>query len=73
VDTSDCTTISTLYLVEVEKNSKIVILDSFQTIIPATGMLSATEPDSKIKFIVSNIEEIGDAKEVHDIFHTGNG
>ena len=55
--------------VEIEKDFKIVILEPFKTIILVTGTFSAVEPDGTIKFIVSNSEEIGDAKEVPDIFH----
>jgi 2,4-dienoyl-CoA reductase-like NADH-dependent reductase (Old Yellow Enzyme family)/thioredoxin reductase len=55
--------------VAVEKDSKLVILESFQTIILASGMLSVAGPDDTVKSLVSNIEVIGDAWKVGDIFN----
>lgn len=54
--------------VEVEKDGKLVILDPFQTVILASGMLPAPEPGDILKSLVPGVEVIGDAREVHDIF-----
>jgi hypothetical protein len=40
----------------------------FQTVILASGMVSAPAPDEEIRKSVSKIEIIGDAREVQDIF-----
>ena len=54
--------------VEVEKDGEILILEPFQTVIMASGMLSAPEPDDEIKKVITNIEIIGDADNVKDTF-----
>ena len=54
--------------VEVEKNGEILSLEPFQSVILASGMLSAPEPDDEIKKVIENIEIIGDAGNVKDIF-----
>jgi 2,4-dienoyl-CoA reductase-like NADH-dependent reductase (Old Yellow Enzyme family)/thioredoxin reductase len=54
--------------VAVEQDEKTVILDPFQTVILASGMLPAQGPDRELKSLVSKIEVIGDAREVNDIF-----
>ena len=54
--------------VEVEKDGEILSLESFQSVILASGMLSAPEPDDEIKNIIENIEIIGDARNVQDTF-----
>jgi 2,4-dienoyl-CoA reductase-like NADH-dependent reductase (Old Yellow Enzyme family)/thioredoxin reductase len=54
--------------VEVEKDKESMALEPFQTVILASGMRSATEPDEGIKKNLSSIEVIGDAHEVQDIF-----
>ena len=56
------------HCVEVEMDGKQVILDPFQTVILASGMLPAAGPDEEMKALVSRIEVIGDAREVNDIF-----
>lgn len=55
--------------VEMEKDSKVLLLEPFQTVILASGMLSAVGPDDTIKTSVSAVEVIGDAWSVRDIFH----
>lgn len=54
--------------VEVEKDGEILSLEPFQSVILASGMLSAPEPDDEIKNIIENIEIIGDARNVQDTF-----
>jgi len=54
--------------VEVEKDGEILSLESFQSVILASGMLSAPEPDDEIRNIIENIEIIGDARNVQDTF-----
>jgi pyridoxal biosynthesis lyase PdxS len=54
--------------VEIEKDGEILSLEPFQSIILASGMLSAPEPNDEIKKMVSNIEIIGDASNVKDTF-----
>jgi hypothetical protein len=54
--------------VEVEKDGEIVSLEPFQSVILASGMLSAPEPDDEIKKAINNIEIIGDADTVKDTF-----
>jgi hypothetical protein len=54
--------------VEVEKDGKILSLGSFQSVVLASGMISAPEPADEIKNAVDNIEIIGDAGNVKDIF-----
>lgn len=54
--------------VEVEKDGEMMTLKPSQTVISASGMLSSPEPDEDVKKVVANIEVIGDASEVQDIF-----
>ena len=54
--------------VEVEKDGERLSLDPFQSVILASGMLSAPEPDDEIKKVIANIEIIGDASNVQDTF-----
>jgi len=54
--------------VEVEKDGEILSLEPFQSVILASGMLSAPEPDDEIRNIIENIEIIGDARNVQDTF-----
>jgi 2,4-dienoyl-CoA reductase-like NADH-dependent reductase (Old Yellow Enzyme family)/thioredoxin reductase len=54
--------------VEVEKDGEIMSLEPFQSVILASGMLSAPEPDDEIKKVINNIEIIGDADNVKDTF-----
>jgi hypothetical protein len=54
--------------VQVEQDGKRLFLEPFQTVVLASGMLSAADPDEKIKSAVSKIEVIGDAREVQDVF-----
>jgi hypothetical protein len=54
--------------VEVEKDGEMLTLEPFQTVIFASGMLSSQGPDEAMRALVSNVEIIGDAREVHDIF-----
>jgi NADH dehydrogenase FAD-containing subunit len=55
-------------MVEVEQDGKAMTLKPFQTVILASGMVSAPAPDEEIRKSVSKIEIIGDAREVKDIF-----
>ncbi|MGQ9648439.1 MAG: FAD-dependent oxidoreductase, partial [Thermodesulfobacteriota bacterium] len=62
-------------VVEVEQNGKAMSLNPFQTVVLASGMVSARGPDEEIRKSVSKIEIIGDAREVKDILaamHAGN-
>ncbi|MDY7032798.1 MAG: FAD-dependent oxidoreductase [Thermodesulfobacteriota bacterium] len=54
--------------VEVEKDGSKISLEPFQTVILASGMLSAPGPDEDIKNAVPKMEIIGDAMEVKDVF-----
>jgi 2,4-dienoyl-CoA reductase-like NADH-dependent reductase (Old Yellow Enzyme family)/thioredoxin reductase len=54
--------------VQVEQDGKLLSLKPFQTIILATGMVSAPGPDQEIANVVPRVEIIGDAMEVQDIF-----
>jgi len=54
--------------VEVEKDGEMLTLEPFQTVIFASGMLSSQGPDEAMRALVSNVEIIGDAREVQDIF-----
>ena len=54
--------------VEVEKDGEMLSLEPFQTVILASGMLSAPGPDGDLVKGIPKIEIIGDAKEVQDIF-----
>ena len=51
-----------------EKDGEILALEPFQSVILASGMLSAPEPDDAIKKAIANIEIIGDANNVKDTF-----
>jgi thioredoxin reductase len=55
-------------MVEVEQDGKAMSLEPFQTVILASGMVSAPAPDEEIRKNVSKIEIIGDARDVQDIF-----
>jgi NADPH-dependent 2,4-dienoyl-CoA reductase/sulfur reductase-like enzyme len=54
--------------VEVEKDGEIISLEPFQSVILASGMISAPEPDDEIKKVIDKIEIIGDADNVKDTF-----
>jgi len=54
--------------VTVEQDGEQLALEPFQTVILSPGMLSASSPDESIRKAVANIEVIGDAKQVQDIF-----
>ena len=54
--------------VEVEKDGERINLEPFQTVIVASGMLSAPGPDAEIQKTVPAIEIIGDAEKVMDIY-----
>jgi len=52
----------------VEKESKLVDLKPFDTVIFCSGMLSMPEPDEKLQQHANAIETIGDAAQVMDIY-----
>ncbi len=54
--------------VEVEQDGVKMSLEPFQTVILASGMLSASGPGEEIRKSVLKSEVIGDAREVRDIF-----
>ncbi|MDY6850870.1 MAG: FAD-dependent oxidoreductase [Thermodesulfobacteriota bacterium] len=54
--------------VEVEKDGEKITLEPFQTVILASGLLSAPGPGDEIGQAVSKVEIIGDAREVKDIY-----
>ena len=54
--------------VDVEQDGAGMSLEPFETVILASGMLSAPGPDEEIRKSVPKIEVIGDAREVRDIF-----
>ena len=54
--------------VVLERNGKSLSLEGFQTVILATGMLSASKPSKNILKSVDQVEIIGDANRVEDIF-----
>lgn len=54
--------------VVVEQDGKQLTLEPFQTVILSPGMLPALSPDESIRKSVAEIEVIGDAKQVKDIF-----
>jgi 2,4-dienoyl-CoA reductase-like NADH-dependent reductase (Old Yellow Enzyme family)/thioredoxin reductase len=64
------TTVKTFFprTVDIEQDGVRMSLEPFQTVILASGMLSASEPDEEIRKTVSMIETIGDARNVQDIF-----
>ena len=55
--------------VEVEQDGNRKFLDPFQTVVIASGMVPAAGPDKDVAGAVRNVEIIGDAKEVSDIFN----
>ena len=54
--------------VDIDQDGVRMSLEPFQTVILASGMVSAQGPDEEIRKSVPNIEVIGDAREVQDIF-----
>ena len=54
--------------VDIDQDGVRMSLEPFQTVILASGMVSAQGPDEEIRKAVPNIEVIGDAMEVQDIF-----
>jgi len=54
--------------VVVEQDGERLTLEPFGTVILSSGMLSVSEPDESIRKSVDDIEVIGDAKQVKDIF-----
>ena len=54
--------------VEIVQDGVEMSLEPFQTVILASGMLSAPGPDEGIKKVVPRLEIIGDANQVQDIF-----
>ena len=54
--------------VHVEQEGEKKLLAPFQTVILAAGMLPAASPDENIRQRVANVEIIGDAADVQDIF-----
>lgn len=54
--------------VQIEQDGKPLSLEPFQTVILASGMLSAAGPDEEIAAAAPKMEIIGDAMEVQDIF-----
>ena len=54
--------------VDIEQDGARMSLEPFQTVILASGMVSAMGPDEEIQNLVPSIEIIGDAREVQDIF-----
>lgn len=55
--------------VDIEQDGVRMSLEPFDTVIIASGMLSAPGPADEIRNLVSRIEFIGDAAEVQDIFN----
>ncbi len=55
--------------VEVIQDEENKTLAAFQTVILAAGMRSAAAPDEGINKAVANVEILGDAREVQDIFN----
>ena len=56
------------HTVDIEQEGKGMSLEPFQTVILASGMVSAPGPDEEIRRSVPRIEKIGDARDVQDIF-----
>jgi len=54
--------------VAVEQDGEGLTMEPFRTVILSSGMLSASGPDESIRKSVANIEVIGDAEQVKDIF-----
>ena len=62
--------------VGVEKDGETMVLEPFETVILASGMLSAPGPEPAIEQAVTAVEVIGDAEKVLDIYtavHAGYG
>jgi 2,4-dienoyl-CoA reductase-like NADH-dependent reductase (Old Yellow Enzyme family)/thioredoxin reductase len=54
--------------VEVSQDGETIHLSPFQTVVLASGMVSAADPDDSIEAAVPTIEKIGDAANVMDIY-----
>ena len=54
--------------VQVEQDGETKLLAPFQTVILASGMLSAPGPGENVRQRVAKVEIIGDAAKVQDIF-----
>jgi 2,4-dienoyl-CoA reductase-like NADH-dependent reductase (Old Yellow Enzyme family)/NADPH-dependent 2,4-dienoyl-CoA reductase/sulfur reductase-like enzyme len=54
--------------VTIEQDGEQLTLEPFQTVILSSGMLPALSPNENIQNSAANIEVIGDAKQVQDIF-----
>jgi thioredoxin reductase len=54
--------------VDIEHDGVRMSLEPFQTVILASGMLSAPKPSEEIRGLAPRIEIIGDAEDVRDIF-----
>lgn len=54
--------------VDLEQDGARMSVEPFQTVILASGLLSAPGPDEAVRSLVSDVEIIGDAAEVRDIF-----
>jgi 2,4-dienoyl-CoA reductase-like NADH-dependent reductase (Old Yellow Enzyme family)/thioredoxin reductase len=60
--------------VDMEQEGAALSVEPFQTVILSSGMLPAPEPDAEIRSLVPQVQVIGDAAEVRDIFsaiHSG--
>ena len=55
--------------VDIEQDGEGMSLEPFQTVILASGMVSAPQPDKEIRESAPIVETIGDAKIVQDIFN----
>ena len=53
---------------DIEQDGIRKSLEPFQTVVLASGMVSALAPDEEIRKSVSNIEIIRDVRDVKDIF-----
>ncbi len=54
--------------VTIEQDGEIFKLEPFQTVILASGMLSAPGPDDTVNAFAHDVEIIGDAQQVQDIY-----
>jgi 2,4-dienoyl-CoA reductase-like NADH-dependent reductase (Old Yellow Enzyme family)/thioredoxin reductase len=54
--------------VDIESDGTGMSLEPFQTVVLASGMVSEREPDADIRRCVSEVEIIGDARNVMDVF-----
>jgi hypothetical protein len=54
--------------VDIEKDGVGVALQPFETVIVASGMVSAPGPSEDIRGFAAHIESIGDAREVQDVY-----